>query len=149
MKRSMPGLKTRPTSVVVVLVWILIIGMAGAPAAAGDLGASVAKAVEQQEQAARPAATSQQPMPKAYLWSGAALFAGGMAVAMNGFLNNRNGEFPEFGEADSTNVAMGAAGLAAAVGGGMLLFLGKKRAAHVSSVTVQPGRLSAAAKLVW
>src|SRR5262245_35754972 len=131
----------------VVTVWTAVVGVAGS-ALAGDLRTSVAKVVEQQEQATRPAASG-QPIPKAYLWSGAALFAGGMAVAMNGFLNNRNGEFPEFGEADSTNVAMGAAGLAAAVGGGMLLFLGKKRAAHVSSVTVQPGRLSAAAKLVW
>jgi len=131
-----------------VTIWSVIIGMA-APAAAGELATSVAKAVEQQERAARPAATSQQPMPKAYLWSGAALFAGGMVVAMNGFLNNRNGEFPEVGEADSTNVAMGAAGLATAVGGGMLLFLGKKRAAHMSSVSVAPGRVSAAARVSW
>lgn len=129
-------------------IWSLIAGMA-APAAAGELRANVAKAVEQQEQAARPAATAQQSMPKIYLWSGAALFAGGMVVAMNGFLNNRNGEFPEFGEAESTNVAMGAAGLATAVGGGMLLLLGKKHAARMSSVSVAPGRVSAAARLSW
>jgi hypothetical protein len=132
----------------VVTAWTLITGMA-ASAAAGDLRASVVKAVEQQEQATKPASMAQSPMPKAYLWSGAALFAGGMVVAMNGFLNNSNGEFPEFGEADSTNIAMGAAGLATAVGGGMLLFLGKKRAAHMSSVAVSPGRLSAAARVSW
>lgn len=148
MRLSKPGLKTRPTFVTILTVWIVMIGMA-APAAAGDLTSSVAKAVEQQEQGGRPASPSQQPMPKVYLWSGAALFASGMVVALNGFLNNRNGEFPEFGEADSTNVAMGAAGLAAAVGGGMLLFLGKKRAAHMSSVAVSPGRLSAAARISW
>lgn len=145
MRLAMPGLKTRPPFGILT-AWTLIIGMAGT-AAAGDLTASVAKAVEQQEQATAPA--GKQTMPKMYLWSGVALFAGGMAVAMNGFLNNRNGEFPEFGEADSTNVAMGAAGLAAAVGGGMLLYLGKKRAAHVSSVTLAPGRIAAAAKFVW
>jgi hypothetical protein len=44
---------------------------------------------------------------------------------------------------------MGVAGLATAVGGGMLLFLGKKRAAHMSSVAVGPGRLSAAARVSW
>jgi hypothetical protein len=120
-----------------------------ASAAAGDLRASVARVVERQEQVTKPVSAAQGPMPKVYLWSGAALFAGGMVVAMNGFLNNSNGEFPEFGEADSTNVAMGVAGLATAVGGGMLLFLGKKRAAHVSSVTVGPGRVSAAAKVAW
>ena len=132
----------------VVTAWTVITGMA-ASAAAGDLRTSIAKAVNQQEQATRPASSVPQPMPKIYLWSGAALFAGGMVVAMNGFLNNSNGEFPEFGEAGSTNIAMGVAGLATAVGGGMLLFLGKKRAAHLSSVTVSPGRLSAAARVSW
>ena len=132
----------------VITAWTLITGMA-ASAAAGDLRASVVKAVEQQEQATKPASMAQSPMPKAYLWSGAALFAGGMVVAMNGFLNNSNGEFPEFDEANSTNVAMGAAGLATAVGGGMLLLLGKKRAGHMSSVSVGPNRISAAAKVVW
>jgi hypothetical protein len=128
--------------------WFLVLGLA-APAVAGDLAANVGKVVEQQESPARPAATSRQPISKAFLWPGAALFAGGMVVGMNGFLNNRNGEFPEFGEADSTNVAMGVAGLAAAVGGGMLLFLGKRRAVRMSSVSVAPGRVSAAARLSW
>ena len=132
----------------VVTAWTVITGMA-ASATAGDLRTSIAKAVHQQEQATRPASAVQQPMPKIYLWSGAALFAGGMVVAMNGFQNNSNGEFPELGEAESTNIAMGVTGLATAVGGGMLLFLGKKRAAHLSSVTVSPGRLSAAARVSW
>lgn len=132
----------------VITAWTLITGMA-ASAAAGDLRASVVKAVEQQEQATKPASMAQSPMPKAYLWSGAALFAGGMVVAMNGFLNNSNGEFPEFDEANSTNVAMGAVGLATAVGGGMLLLLGKKRAGHMSSVSVGPNQISATAKVVW
>jgi len=131
----------------VITVWLAIVGI-GSSASAGDLLESVAKAVEKEEQTTRPAA-DQRPMPRVYLWSGAALFAGGMAVAMSGFLNNRNGEFPEFGEADSTNIAMGAAGLAAAVGGGMVLFLGKKRVGRVSSVVAVPGRVSAAAKFVW
>lgn len=130
------------------MIWMVVVGMA-ASAAAGDLTAGIARAVEQQEPATKSSSTSQPPMSKACLWSGASLFAGGMAAALNGFLNNRNGEFPEFGEADSTNVAVGAAGLAAAVGGGMLLLLGKKRVSRVSSIHVGPGRLSAAAKFVW
>lgn len=132
----------------VMTVWTAVMGL-GSSAIAGDLLASVAKAVEKQEQATQTGSLGHQPMPKAYLWSGAALFAGGMVVAMNGFLNNRNGEFPEFGEADSTNVAMGAAGLATAVGGGMLLLLGRKHAGAASSITVGPGRVAARARVAW
>ena len=133
----------------VVTAWTVITGMA-ASATAGDLRTSIAKAVHQQEQATRPASAVQQPMPKIYLWSGAALFAGGMVVAMNGFLNNSNGEFPGPGEANSTNVKMGAAGLAAAFGGGLILFLGKQSGGgRMPSVTVSPGRLSAGARVSW
>src|SRR5690349_10617692 len=90
-------------------------------AAAGDLQASVARAVQQPAEQAR---AIDRPMAKRYLWTGTALFVGGMAVALDGFLNNRNGRFPEFGEAQSTSVGKGAAGLATAFGGGLLLFLG-------------------------
>ena len=90
-----------------------------------------------------------QPMSKTYLWAGSALFVGGMAVAINGFLNNRNGEFPEFGEAESTNVRMGAAGLGAAFAGGVLLFLGKERAARAPSITVSPGGIAVSTAVRW
>src|SRR5688572_29958967 len=114
---------------------------------AGDLQAGIAKAVAQQ---ATPAPSEQRSMPKAYLWPGAALFVGGMAVGLNGFLNNRNGEFPGPGEAEATNVRMGTAGLAAAFGGGLILFLGKQSAAgRMPSVTVGPGRVTASHQVRW
>ena len=113
---------------------------------AGDLVESVARAVEQQAQAD----LAQPSMPKAYLWSGTALFVGGMALGLNGFLNNRNGKFPGPGEAESTNVRMGAAGLAAAFGGGVLLFLGKQTAGgRMPSVTVEKGRVTASHQVRW
>jgi hypothetical protein len=125
-------------------------------AIAGDLhvGAELARP---NEQAAQTQAGSTgpglhadpRPMPKTYLWAGSALFVSGMAVALNGFLNNRNGEFPEFGEARSTNVRMGGAGLGAAFGGGVLLFLGKERAARAPSITVGHGRVAVSKQVRW
>ena len=130
----------------IAVAWVAIASVA-APAVAGDLQASVSKVVESAEQTAPPA--SSRSIPKGYLWPGAGLFVGGMAVAIHGFLNNRNGQFPEFGEADSTNVKMGAAGLAAAFGGGLLLFLGKERGKHAASLTAGPGRIVIAKRLDW
>ena len=127
----------------IAVVAYLVVGLS-VPAAAGDLRASIAKVVEQQ---------AQQPqrgeMPKAYLWPGAALFVGGMALAINGFLNNSNGDFPTFGEASATNVKMGAAGLAAAFTGGTLLFLGKRSANRSPSVTIGAGRLTVSQQVGW
>jgi hypothetical protein len=111
---------------------------------AGDLQEAIAKAVQQPATPPAP-----RPIPKAYLWPGAALFVGGMAVGLNGFLNNRNGTFPEFGEAESTNIRMGAAGLAAAFGGGLLLFFGKHAGGGRPSVTFGPGRVAASQKVTW
>jgi hypothetical protein len=126
------------------VTWVVIAGMS-TPALAGDLQASIAKAVGQQ-----PTQPGPGPMPKQFLWAGTALFVGGMAVAINGFLNNRNGEFPEFGEADATDVKMGAAGLAAAFGGGLLLFLGKQKAGGPGpAITVEKGRVTASHQIRW
>jgi hypothetical protein len=127
------------------LVILLVVGL-GAPAAAGDLQSSVANAAQQPTQGAEE---GRKPIPKAYLWPGAALFVGGLAVAVTGFLNNRNGPFPEFGEATSTNVGMGAAGLAAAFAGGTILFLGSRRASRAPSITFGPGRVTVAKQLSW
>jgi hypothetical protein len=132
----------------VITVWATVVAM-GSPAFAGDLNVAVARAVEQQEQQAQPRRAAGPGVPKAYLWPGTALFVGGMAVALNGFLNNRNGEFPEFGEANATNVRMGAAGLAAAFGGGLLLFLGREKAPRASALVVAPGRVELAHRLRW
>ena len=45
------------------------------------------------------------------------MFVGGMAVGLYAFLNNKNGEFPEFGEAEATNKPLGTAGLVTAFAG--------------------------------
>lgn len=111
------------------------------PAFAGDLRESAAKAAAEQATARRA------PMPKAYLWTGTTLFVGGMAVGLYGFLNNKNGEFPEFGEANSTNRALGTAGLVTAFIGGTVLFLGERRASP--SVTFAPGRMTVVKTVKW
>jgi hypothetical protein len=129
----------------VMAAWAAITGVSSS-ALAGDLQASIVKAVQQQTQQGQLVSGR---MSKGYLWSGTALFVGGMAVAINGFLNNRNGEFPEFGEAEATDVKMGTAGLAAAFAGGTLLFLGKRNASRAPSITVGPGRIGASSRITW
>jgi len=47
-----------------------------------------------------------------------ALFIGGFAVGVYGFLDNQNGKYAEFGEASARNVHLGAAGLGTAFAGG-------------------------------
>ena len=123
-----------------VMACLLILAL-GTPAFAGDLRESAAKAAAEQTAARRA------PMPKAYLWTGTTLFVGGMAVGLYGFLNNKNGEFPEFGEANSTNRALGTAGLVTAFIGGTVLFLGERRASP--SVTFAPGRMTLAKTIKW
>ena len=49
-----------------------------------------------------------------------------MAIGVLAFINNKNGEFAEFGEADSSNKKLGAAGLGVAFAGGMMMFLGSR-----------------------
>lgn len=119
----------------IALAWLLILAVS-TPALAGDLRDSIAKAADEQTQTA----ARRGSMPKPYLWAGSSLFVGGMVVGLYGYLNNKNGEFPEFGEATSTNKAMGTAGLVTAFIGGTILFLGERRASP--SVTFSPGRMS-------
>ena len=125
----------------IAMAWLLIVGL-GTPAFAGDLRESIAKASTEQT----PARGS---IPKPYLWTGTTLFVGGMAVGLYGFLNNKNGEFPEFGEANSTNRTLGTAGLVTAFIGGTVLFLGERRASASPSVTLAPGRLTVAKSVKW
>ena len=61
-----------------------------------------------------------------------------MAIGVSSFINNKNGEFSEFGEADSSNKKVGAAGLGVAFAGGMMMFLGS-RARHAPVMAVAPG----------
>ena len=49
-----------------------------------------------------------------------------MAIGLTAFINNENGEFAEFGEANAVNKELGTTGLATAFGGGVLMFLGSR-----------------------
>src|SRR5262245_39221745 len=131
----------------IVITWLLVIGI-GAPALAGDLrksieNAAAAQAAQPQEQA------PSRPMPKAYLWIGSALFIGGMSLGIYGFLNNRNGSFPEPDEANAVNKNLGVAGLITAFGGGALLAIGAHRARNAPSITLAPKRLSVSKQITW
>lgn len=121
----------------------LLIAALSTPAFAGDLRESIARAADEQTPSAGGS------MPKGYLWAGTALFVGGMAAGLYGFLNNKNGEFPEFGEANSTNRTLGTAGLVTAFVGGTVLFLGSRRANRAPAVTFGPGGVTVAKTVTW
>jgi hypothetical protein len=111
---------------------------------AGDLEKSLAKAAEQADTSSQKTAGS-----KAVVWAGAALFVGGMAVGLTSFINNKNGQFSEFGEANAVNKKLGAAGLSAAFAGGVLIFLGSRHAKRSPSVTVGAGQVTVFKQISW
>ena len=122
---------------------LLVLGLATS-AFAGDLEKSIAKAAQQEETRSQKTGGS-----KAVVWTGAALFVGGMAVGLSSFINNKNGQFAEFGEANAVNKKLGAAGLGVAFAGGALIFLGSHQAKRSPSVTVGPGQVTVSKHLSW
>jgi hypothetical protein len=128
------------------IVALVVIGLATS-AFAGDLQQSIARAAQQQRQQQEERAPS-KGASKPLMWAGAALFVGGMAVGLTAFINNQNGEFSEFGEANAVNKKLGAAGLATAFGGGVLMFLGSRQP-NSPSVTVGIGRVSVSKQVSW
>jgi hypothetical protein len=129
------------------VVALLVIGLA-APAAAGDLASSIAKAANAAAQ--QPEERAPQPgYSKPLVWGGSALFVGGMAVGLFAFINNQNGSFSEFGEANAVNKKLGAAGLATAFVGGTLIFLGSHRSNRSPSITVGAGQVKVSKQLSW
>ena len=125
------------------VVALIMIGLATS-ALAGDLQQSIDNAAQQQQERAPSKGTS-----KPLVWAGTALFVGGMAVGLYSFINNKNGSFAEFGEANAVNKKLGAAGLATAFGGGVLIFLGSHQANRSPSVTVGPGQVKVSKQLSW
>jgi hypothetical protein len=115
-----------------VLIAAIVLSMS-APAYADGLQAAASEAAKKEQLTAAPRGAN-----KAMVLGGAGLFAVGMAVGVSAFINNKNGEFSEFGEADSSNKKLGAAGLSAAFAGGMMMFLGS-RARHAPVMAVAPG----------
>ncbi len=86
------------------------------PAVAGDLRAEAARTPP--PQAAEAVSGKSKPSPAT--WAGVGLFAGGMAVGLYSFINNKNGSYAEFGEANAVNKQLGAASIGAAFAGGVL-----------------------------
>ena len=126
------------------IVALIVVGLATS-AFAGDLQQSVANAAQQPSP---PPRTPSKGTSKALVWTGAALFVGGMTLGLYSFINNKNGEFAEFGEANAVNKKVGAAGLATAFGGGVLIFAGSHRS-NSPSVTVGIGRVSVSKQVSW
>jgi hypothetical protein len=116
-----------------VLIAALMLSVS-APAFADGLRAAATEAAKNEQLTSSPRGSAN----KAMVLGGAGLFAVGMAVGVSAFINNKNGEFSEFGEADSSNKKLGAAGLSAAFAGGMMMFLGS-RARHAPVMAVAPG----------
>ena len=115
------------------------------PAFAGDLQQSIANAAQQPSP---PPRTPSKGTSKALVWTGAALFVGGMTFGLYSFINNKNGGFAEFGEANAVNKKAGAAGLATAFGGGVLMFLGSHRS-NSPSVTIGAGGVKVSKQISW
>ena len=115
-----------------VLIAAIVLSIS-APAFADGLQAAASEAAKKEQLTPTPRGAN-----KAMVLGGAGLFAAGMAVGVSAFINNKNGEFSEFGEADSSNKKLGAAGLSAAFAGGMMMFLGS-RARHAPVMAVAPG----------
>ena len=101
----------------------------------------------------QPGPTSQSvpaPSGKALVYGGAAVFAGGMATALYGFIRAGNGEFAQFGEATSRNKPLGVAGIAAAFAGGTMMFLGSRAGRYApSAVSVSRTGLAVEKQLTW
>jgi Na+/proline symporter len=122
-----------------------------ASASAGDLQQSIANAVAQQ------ARQEEKALPKNYskplVWGGAALFVTGMTVGLFAFINNENGEFAEFGEANAVNKQLGTIGLATAFVGGTMMFLGTHRrgaaASRAPSIAVGAGQVKVSKHVSW
>ena len=129
-----------------VIVALIVIGL-GTSAFAGDLQQSIAKAAQSSRRRAQQRAPS-KGTSKALIWTGAALFVGGMTFGLYSFINNTNGGFAEFGEANAVNKKAGTAGLVTAFGGGVLMFLGSRRS-NSPSVTVGPGQVRVSKQVSW
>jgi hypothetical protein len=129
------------------VVALLVIGLA-APAAAGDLASSIANAASAAAQQPEERAP-QKEYSKPLVWGGSALFVTGMTVGLFAFINNQNGSYAEFGEANAVNKKLGAAGLGMAFVGGTLIFLGSHRSKTSPSITVAPGKVKLSKQVTW
>jgi hypothetical protein len=127
---------------------LLIVGLT-VPAGAQDLRKSASDAVE--SEAAQPKTLSSPSSKNGLFWAGTAMFVAGMGVGLYGFINDKNGKYAEFGEANSENKHLGAAGLSVAFAGGALMFLGSRQG-HLKaapSIAVGPHAVAVSKRLSW
>jgi hypothetical protein len=89
------------------------------------------------------------PSGRALKWAGAGLFVGGMGVAIYGFLNNKNGQYPEFGEFSATSTSLGAAGITAAFAGGALMALGHRMSRISPDIQAGAGHFAVSKRVAW
>jgi hypothetical protein len=133
------------------VAWLLVLGLSTA-GFAGDIRDSVANATFDQA-----AQTQDQgiKIPSGYLWPGVAMFAGGMAMALYGFLHTSDGQYVtvpppgQGGVSTSSNTALGASGLAVAAAGGALLFVGAKKGKSAPSIAIGPKGVSVVKRVAW
>ena len=115
------------------------------PAYADGLRAAAEKSAQQAAEQA-----VMQPRSKTMKWTGLGLFVGGMSVGLFAFINNKNGSFAEFGEANAVDKKLGAAGLAAAFAGGALMFVGTRRTpAAMPAVKVGASTVTISKQVSW
>lgn len=86
---------------------------------------------------------------RAMVYTGAAVFGAGLGTALYGFIRVGNGAHATFGEATARNKPLGAAGMAAAFGGGALMFLGTRTKYAPSAVTITRERVSVTRTVSW
>jgi hypothetical protein len=128
---------------------LLLIANLALPASAQDLRKSVANAVE--SEAEQPPPVKSPASKNGVFWAGTAMFVAGMGVGLYGFINDKNGKYAEFGEANSENKHLGAAGLSVAFAGGALMFLGSRQG-HLKaapSIAVGPHALAVTKRVSW
>lgn len=107
-------------------------------------------AAAQLPQTAAPSSGPSAPSGKKLVYTGAAVFAGGMATALYGFIRVGNGEYATFGEASSRNKPLGAAGLATAFAGGTMMFLGSRAGRYApSQVTINRTEVAVGRTVTW
>jgi hypothetical protein len=126
----------------VFVAWSLISGLSTS-ALAGDLGTSIAKAAEQQAQA------QTTRIDNKFLVPGSALFVGGMALAVYGFLRTNGGDFVSGEVSKESKTEIGGAGLALAGLGGAVLYLGSQHSKRAPSITVGAGRIAVSKHVSW
>lgn len=130
---------------------VMLVFAIAAPGFAQTLDAAAPAAAQQTPAPAQTAPASvPAPSSKALVYGGAAVFAAGMATAMYGFIRVGNGKYSTFGEASSRNKPLGAAGLAAAFGGGAMMFLGTRARRYApSTVALDRSGLSVEKTITW